>query len=267
MNLFVFDLDGTLLSEQNNPLGEILPKTREALLTLRSQGHQLVLASGRCKRGMTHFSELLDFYKGGYLIGYNGGLLWDCLKEETLFSQVFDGALCSNILSHLVKFDVTLMIDSGETMYLNQENRMTEYECGTNHLTPVVLADFLQLPNFPVHKILVYQEEEKLQAQVPKIIEPFQTRVAYAYSAPVYFEITPLGINKAQTLKRLQELLRPQKTIAFGDGENDLGMLALADISIAMKNAEPKVQAACDMITDSNDEEGIFVALQKLGFC
>lgn len=45
--------------------------------------------------------------------------------------------------------------------------------------------------------------------------------------------------------------------IAFGDGYNDLSMLRLAGIGVAMANAAPEVRAEADFVTLSNDEDGI----------
>ena len=55
-----------------------------------------------------------------------------------------------------------------------------------------------------------------------------------------------------------------EETIAFGDAENDLEMLQLAGIGVAMGNALPQVRACADMVTDTVENDGIAHALQKL---
>ena len=54
----------------------------------------------------------------------------------------------------------------------------------------------------------------------------------------------------------------PSRTIAFGDGGNDLSMIVQAGIGIAMANATDELKQHADYITDSVDEDGIRNALR-----
>ena len=51
------------------------------------------------------------------------------------------------------------------------------------------------------------------------------------------------------------------KTMAFGDGENDIEMLNYVQIGVAMGNAENSVKENADYVTDSVDDNGIQKAL------
>ena len=75
----------------------------------------------------------------------------------------------------------------------------------------------------------------------------------------------PKGIDKAQSLLRLLDRvnLTPADMIAFGDGYNDLSMLRLAGMGVAMANAAPEVRADADYVTLSNEEDGVAAALEK----
>ena len=76
-----------------------------------------------------------------------------------------------------------------------------------------------------------------------------------------------VGIDKAKSLLRLLSKinLTPADMIAFGDGYNDLSMLKLAGMGVAMQNAAPEVRAEADYITLSNEEDGVAAALEH--FC
>ena len=56
-----------------------------------------------------------------------------------------------------------------------------------------------------------------------------------------------------------------QNIIAFGDGENDREMLSHAGIGVAMGNASPSIQKVATMVTDTNDNDGIWKALKNEG--
>jgi hydroxymethylpyrimidine pyrophosphatase-like HAD family hydrolase len=55
------------------------------------------------------------------------------------------------------------------------------------------------------------------------------------------------------------------EVIAFGDSHNDLDMLEFAGVGVAMGNASAEVKALADLITDSNEDDGIATALERLG--
>lgn len=51
--------------------------------------------------------------------------------------------------------------------------------------------------------------------------------------------------------------------MAFGDGDNDEPMLRVLGFGVAMANAEEKVKAAADYITESNEEDGVAKAIER----
>ena len=114
--------------------------------------------------------------------------------------------------------------------------------------------------NQQVFEKLAKELEKELTELVGNYIDVFR-------SAPFFIELVPKGIDKAQSLVRLltQLELTPKDMIAFGDGYNDLSMLKLAGIGVAMANAAPEVRAEADYVTLSNEEDGVAAAIEK--FC
>ena len=51
-----------------------------------------------------------------------------------------------------------------------------------------------------------------------------------------------------------------EEIIAFGDGENDLEMLAFAGVGVAMGNADEEVKEVADYVTTDIDDDGIWNA-------
>jgi hydroxymethylpyrimidine pyrophosphatase-like HAD family hydrolase len=71
------------------------------------------------------------------------------------------------------------------------------------------------------------------------------------------------GASKGAALLALAERLGipAAETFAIGDGLNDISMLKVAGVSVAMAGAPPIVRAAAQFVTSSNDEEGFARAL------
>ena len=54
-----------------------------------------------------------------------------------------------------------------------------------------------------------------------------------------------------------------EETIAFGDGYNDLPMIEWAGTGVAMANAPEEIKNKADLVTLSNDEDGVAVILER----
>jgi Cof subfamily protein (haloacid dehalogenase superfamily) len=81
-----------------------------------------------------------------------------------------------------------------------------------------------------------------------------------------YLEILPRNTSKGEALKSLAELLNiPMEQIAAaGDNMNDYEMLKEAGLGIAVSNAVPKLFDAADLISKSNDEDGIAEIIERI---
>jgi HAD superfamily hydrolase (TIGR01484 family) len=87
-------------------------------------------------------------------------------------------------------------------------------------------------------------------------------------SAPVNVEISVQGISKESGVREVCRLLGIDMTqvLAVGDSENDVLMLQAAGLGVAMGNAEEHVKAIADVVTSSNNEDGVAKAVQKFIF-
>ncbi|MTD38652.1 Cof-type HAD-IIB family hydrolase [Erwinia sp. CPCC 100877] len=272
----VLDIDGTLLNNEK----QISKKTKEALIHAQKAGIKIVLASGRPTSGMmTYADELKMTDYNGLLVSYNGAHVLEAATQKELFSQPLAVKTSRAILEHLKQFDVKPMIANKGYMYVNdvfdgilnlgergEQFNIIEYESRGGHFQLCEKADLAAFVDFPLHKILVAADPAYLQANAAKILAPFENQVSGVFSAPMYFEFTDLGIDKAnaleQTLKPLG--IHQEQLISFGDGHNDLSIINYAGTGVAMGNAVPELKEAADKITTSNNEDGIAAALAEL---
>ena len=74
------------------------------------------------------------------------------------------------------------------------------------------------------------------------------------------------NIDKAASLDKLVKMihLTKEEVIAFGDGFNDLSLIEYAGCGVAMANAVDEVKERADVVTLSNDEDGIAYMLKNL---
>ena len=75
-----------------------------------------------------------------------------------------------------------------------------------------------------------------------------------------------MNAGKGKAMLALAEHLgiRPEDTVAFGDGTNDCELLEMAGLGVAMANADPQVKAVADEITATNNEGGVGKTIFRL---
>ncbi|WP_148361142.1 Cof-type HAD-IIB family hydrolase [Bacillus timonensis] len=87
-------------------------------------------------------------------------------------------------------------------------------------------------------------------------------------SADNNIEISTKGITKEYGIRKVCSLLKIEleNVMAIGDSFNDLKLLTAAGLGVAMDNASPEVKNAADVITSSNEKDGVARAICKYIF-
>jgi hydroxymethylpyrimidine pyrophosphatase-like HAD family hydrolase len=94
----------------------------------------------------------------------------------------------------------------------------------------------------------------------------FEGRLWVTKSLPKFLEFATVGVSKASGLEFLAERLgfARERTIAFGDGENDVELVEWAGYGIAVENAHERVKEVADWICPPAAEEGVAAVLEAL---
>lgn len=256
--LLAFDLDGTLLTSGKT----ISPKTLDVLLAFQKSGGIVAIASARPAVGTAAYSQILRLAEHhGLVIAYNGAQIVDQTSRKIIFEKTMDPDIVRAFIHNAERFPVSVLVDDGRTYFSNDpDGYKVEHQrsvIGIPIEKHVPLADFV---DFPLCKILVMGHGDVLDRVTPEITAPFADVFDFFRVGEYYLEVTFKGFSKASGLKALENQLGISRTqmIAFGDSQNDAGMLAYAGIGVAMKNGEAPAKAAADAVTAyDNDHDGI----------
>ena len=259
------DLDGTLTNHDK----VVTPKTREALLKAESQGAVIILASGRPTYGIEPVAECLELDKrGGYILSYNGGNIVNAKTGEKLFSQFLPDAVIPILYKYAKEHNHALLGYAGNEIITEMpDDQYVKEESRINKMNIRKVENLLDaLEPHPTKLLMTGDPKDMLKAE-NDLVEELGEKMDIFRSAPFFLELVPKGIDKAQSLLRLLAKinLTPADMIAFGDGYNDLSMLKLAGMGVAMENAAPEVRADADYVTLSNEEDGVAAALEHFG--
>lgn len=82
----------------------------------------------------------------------------------------------------------------------------------------------------------------------------------------LFYDITNKDVSKGNAIKILCDYLKIDinKTMAIGDSDNDIEMLQVSNVKIAMSNATDNLKKVANFVTLSNDQEGVAVVLEQL---
>lgn len=255
--LLVFDIDGTLLSSSH----EILPSTSKAIQSARAAGHQVVVASSRPPRSTAEIADALAI-GSEHTIALNGAFVTrgkDCLHQQPMSYAVLKA-----IFEQADKLNLHISTYAGWDWLVRKNDQWAQAEADIVGFKPQVIGASDNWPE-AIHKMLVIGPAEAV-SQLQQEIRAADLPVDATLSKPTYCEIVGQNVSKAVGIRQVSKTLALNGTevVAFGDSENDLAMLEAADTAVAMGNATAQVKAAADLVTNSNDEDGIARALKQL---
>lgn len=259
------DLDGTLTNHDK----VVTPRTRQALLQAESKGAIIILASGRPTYGIVPVAECLELEKrGGYILSYNGGNIVNAKTGEKLFSQFLPDAMIPILYKYAKEKNHALLGYAGNEIITEMpDDQYVKEESRINKMNIRKVDNLLDaLEPHPTKLLMTGDPTDMIKAE-EELVEILGEKMDIFRSAPFFLELVPKGIDKAQSLLRLLSKinLTPADLMAFGDGYNDLSMLKLAGVGVAMANAAPEVRADADYVTLSNEEDGVAEALLHFG--
>lgn len=248
-----FDFDGTLQGFETH---QISPSTKKALKLLKQNNIKIFLATGRNRTDIPQELKALGF--DGY-INNNGGMCSDAQMQTFHINYINEDdvkALIAYDATHPLAF--SFMTEKGFSI-----NRIDDYVEKSFEYFGMKVPQLVDPNEIKLDKIMQMnffvdeKHEEFLMKEVMKNSESSRWM-------PYFADVNPKGINKMNGIEQLAEYyqLDLTKTMAFGDGGNDVPMLKGCTIGVAMGNAKDEVKAMADYVTTSADEDGIWNALK-----
>lgn len=272
--ILALDLDGTLTNKKK----EITPHTYDILLRAQKEkGIKIVLASGRPVFGIAHLADKLQLDRyGGYVLAYNGGKIirWD--TKGVIYSRVLNPEIYPFLYKHTAKQNFIIFTYVGE--YIISEDTgdpYVQHAAFINKMTGMTVPHFLDSVTFPVPKCIIAGNPiplEQLEINLKKEFNNAELPTLNGEppfnlfrSEPFFLEIVPPYVDKARSLEHLLKTagIQKEQLMAIGDGWNDISMIRLAELGIAMDNAQESLRNHADYITLSNEEDGVAAAVEK----
>ena len=271
MELFVTDLDGTLLNSNK----EVSIKSTEILNKLIDNGVNFTVATARTPATVVDLLQDVNLKLPAVLM--NGVLLYDIKEEKYINIKEIGKDTVDKVFDVLNKFDKNAMVYGIRNNHLWVYHKEFEYSWEYDFYkerTDRKQKTFLKVENYQecineskVINFIVFDKYEKIKGIYDELKKIDEISVEYyedIYEKGCYFlEAYSAEASKANGIKLLSDYIEHDKLICFGDNLNDIPMFELADECYATANAVERVKEISTDVIGSCDEDGVALFIEN----
>jgi hydroxymethylpyrimidine pyrophosphatase-like HAD family hydrolase len=280
IRLVALDLDGTLL----DPSGAVAPRTREAVRAARAAGVAVVLATARRWTGAQSVAAALDGAEA--VVVCDGAQTLTFPDGRVLFAHLLPAALAqrtAEVIHQAGMQPISQLGDGdGERLIAGPQPRRARW-------ADTYLATFrrqveestlaaLCLGRPDPLRIVAFGPLRRVRRTASAVVDTLPVGESIRADAPLATQVLPTGgygaaeltvfdrsASKGAAVAEVAGLLGVPiaQVMALGDGLNDLSMLRVAGLAVAMGNALPDVKAVAHVVTASNAEDGAARAIER----
>ena len=263
IRLVAVDLDGTLLDSRK----QISGRTVRALAHLPEIDVQLIIASARPPRSVRHIYKHLGL--SNLQINYNGALIWDEPAGQARYHRPIDGPTALEIIRTARRRvpKVVVCCEILDRWYTDTEGDRGYRTENGRLFNPDVVAPLEVICGQPVTKIFFLGPPDAIRPLPSLIRQGFGEEASVLLAQPDLIQVMDRRVGKSHALRRVCRHygIRQSEVLAIGDAPNDVGMMRFAGLSVAVENSYDVVKEVADWIAPSNDDHGVFAALQRYG--
>ncbi len=260
IRLVVTDLDDTLLDDQGR-----LPKENVAALRAAAErGATVTVATGRMTAAALPFVQKLGVQAP--VIFYNGALVYDPAQNRTIYERSIPLELARQILRRAEELGLYIQYFDRNGYYFAKHCAYARVYgnligvSGTE--TGVPLSEWI---SESAMKLLIVTKEEERDGVCERLRREFGDRVHVMGTRRGFIEFVAEGVDKGEALRALAAELGAERAevAAFGDAQNDVGMIEWAGCGCCVENGCDAARNAAHCVVPSNVECGVAAAIRK----
>lgn len=274
--IIFFDIDGTLRDESYG-----IPETaKTAIKMCKENGCYVCLCTGRNIGAI--YDDVLDLKMNG-IIASGGAYIK--FEDKIIREKFFPTNKLEEVLQYLknVNKQTAFTFETNDTVFMNEEavnileslneekfkfltSEEKEYIRENEKIIYKYNVDKLNTNIHKVNKICLWSDEEIFEEIMDTLSkEKIQLAQCFKFDTRNYYEIIQRDCNKGDAIKELCKYLSIpiEKTMAFGDGRNDIDMLKKVGTAIGMRNGNKEIFKYVDSICEEPFNNGIYLELKK----
>ncbi len=272
-DIIYLDIDGTLRDERRG----IPDSAKRAVQKCMDNGIFIVICTGRNPGSIQEDVKLLR--TDGVISG--GGCFIE-FRGEMLKREHFPMRILGEFLEAIRKRKLGASLEAEEEIYMNeaaarfyredfrrkipegadrkrfQEENKISYEDNFSDLWKA---------RGKIHKICLIGKEEEIDRVREQFEKETETAQKKEWNGQWYIELLPKHCGKGNAVEILNRYLkiRRERSMSFGDGDNDVDMLKASGTGIAVRGGSRKLKECADAVCESPMDDGIYRELERRG--
>ncbi len=261
IKLIATDIDGTIMNSDF----KISQRVKETINQAVANNIYVVLVTGRMFQATLHIAKSLDIktplvtYQGSFIKEFYG-------SDNILLNQSIPKNSSFEIIKELRNFDVQINYYFEDKLLVERETDIMREYATTRKIPYENIFNFENIIEKEPTKIVVMDNDVKKIDKIRNyLIKKYSYKVNVFKSTSRYCEIVNKNASKGNAILYLASEwgIKQSEIMVMGDQENDIEMLKVANIAVAMGNATDKVKDIATYVTDSVDNDGAAKAIEK----
>lgn len=260
IRLVALDLDGTLIG---NDL-VIRPRVRAAVAAARTAGIAITLVTGRMFAAAQPFARALEI--DGPIVCYQGAAVFAAGDGTIVRQTPVRAGVTAEVLDWAHEHGVHAQCYADDTLFVEEINTFSARYTKMARVEPVVVPSLrAAFAARPTLKIVLVDEPERSEQHLAAL-RPLLGERAYLTRSHVDFvEILDPAVNKGEALAFVAQRygIPLAATLAVGDAWNDLPLLDVAAVGVAMGSGPPELVARADHVVGDVAHDGVAEAIER----
>jgi Cof subfamily protein (haloacid dehalogenase superfamily) len=254
------DLDRTLIGED----ALLSPRTIAAIGRVRAAGIPFVVVTGRMFRSVRPYLEQARIEDP--VVCYQGAVVADTPSGEFLLHVPIPLELAREALAAFEEERAHVNCYVGDELYVDEVNEYARRYADFQSIPVTPVGRLIDWLTEPPTKLVAVDAPERIAELEQRLRARFGDRLFVSTSLPIFLELASPEISKGSGMAFVADRLGfdAARTIAFGDGENDVELLEWAGYAIAVDDAHPRLQAVADWSCPGPREAGVAAVLEAL---
>jgi Cof subfamily protein (haloacid dehalogenase superfamily) len=259
IELVAFDLDGTLVGRDN----ALRPAVREEILRVGGLGIRGCLVTGRMYQASLPFARALELVEP--LICYQGAAIVDPQSDKVLFDEPLANETALDVVAVAKREALHVQLYRNDKYYCEARNRFSDLYAQISGVEPVIVNSLEEaFASSDATKAVIIADA----GVAARCVEALQTHLAgRAYvtrSYPEFVEILNPRVDKGKALEFVARRagIEMGAVLAIGDSWNDVPLLSVAGIKVAMGNAPEELRRMAERVVGDVASDGVAEALR-----
>lgn len=267
INLVIFDLDGTLLTET----GEITERTKQAIYELEKIGVQFSFASGRLHCALTDYAKELNVQLP--LISLDGSMIKNYPEGQTVYQSFLKEKHVLKAIHYAEQYVVNLALCHADAIYYTESNSVVPQILDKFGTTYQEIPSYSSFTERTLEIVFAGDNKESIQLIQTKFSFPYTIGLSSTFfksqrhGGIYYLEVRRRGSSKGKGLLRLVKNLGVpiQQAAVIGDWYNDISLFQTKAFKVALENAVPEIKRMADLVINKdNNHDGVAEFLEMM---